>query len=156
MKIIFYYLFVLLAFAGCKKESEQRQLILTNDFKISIEVTLFPSSEYKSAPGMYLGSPIDNGYRLTKFNMNPGEEVPIFTDMKTSISPDSMMRMVFDSVMVTFNTSKLNFDHLMAKGYQSNIFQTNQNWLFKDVTYTNGTQWKSKKIYSSNNYFTFK
>lgn len=157
MKTNFCFL-LLLALAGCKGEdSEMSQLRFKNDLNLPIEVTLFPKPEfYSSASGQFLPSTIANGFSLTRFNINSGYEDAIYMGDKLSISPDSLMRTVFDSVTVTFGTVKLKFTPLKAEGYSVNIFQPNTNWTYEEETSHTGTQWKSFKVISWNNYFAFK
>lgn len=145
------FLFLLV---GCNDESEQSQLLLKNDLNVAVEVTLFPNSKYSSGDGMYKSSPIYNGSGLTNFSISAGADYEIFTDHKTALSADSVMRMVFDSISVIADTKTLTFTHLAASGYIENMFTSNPAWTFSNVTIKAGTQFKSNKIYSSNSYFT--
>jgi hypothetical protein len=148
----FLFLFTLVA---CNDESEQSQVLLKNDLNVAVEVTLYPNSKYRSGDGMYKSSPIYNGSGLTKFSIQAGEQYEIFTDHKTNLNADSVMRMVFDSIKVNIDTKTLRFTHLAASGYKENLFNSSPAWTFSNETINAGTQFKSNKIYSSNSYFTF-
>jgi hypothetical protein len=152
MYCFFLFLFLIV---GCNDESEQSQVLLKNDLNVAVEVTLYPNSKYSSGDGMYKSSPIYNGSGLTNFSISAGSEYEIFTDHKTALSADSVMRMVFDSVKVVIDTKILTFTHLAAAGYTENLFTSNPAWTFSNETIKAGTQFKSNKIYSSNSYFTF-
>lgn len=152
MYCFFLFLFLIV---GCNDESEQSQVLLKNDLNVAVEVTLYPNSKYSSGDGMYKSSPIYNGSGLTNFSISAGAEYEIFTDHKTNLSADSVMRMVFDSIKVIIDTKTLRFTHIAVEGYKENLFISNPAWSFSTETIKAGTQFKNNKIYSSNSYFSF-
>lgn len=157
MKTNFYFLLLLILF-GCKSEdSEMSQIRFKNDLSLPIEVILFPKAEfYSSTAQMFESSTIASGFGLTKFNINSSEGYALYSGMKLMISPDSLMRTVFDSITVTYGSMQLKFTPYKVEGYNANIFQLNNNWTFEEEISHTGTQWKRFKVISGNNYFTFR
>ena len=157
MKTNFHFLLLLILF-GCKSEdSEMSQVRFKNDLSIPIEVILYPKPEfYSSTSAIFESSTVASGFGLTRFDINSSEGYALHSGKKLKISPDSLMRTVFDSITVTYGSMKLKFAPYNVEGYSANIFRPNNNWTYEEEISHTGTQWKRFNVISGNNYFTFK
>jgi hypothetical protein len=149
-QIIIYALLILLLYSCKEKTSYQLRVLIKNETKSELKISLFPKAKYLSG-NSYDFSEISGGYRNATFEIMAGLEEEIYIAKNINMKPTDLTEQVFDSIKISTlvgNKNELKFTPDTVTGYSINLYKNILNWDFEISDFDLQTSFKRNPVES--------